>query len=168
MIFVSQKHLQRFTKADKERLSELIGKDVYVSGEMYRADLKQVQKDWAEEVKDLTHGRYKGEVRDYDREGEPWTTGDMRDTWSLCLVDPKTDEVVWYQYFLPLADVDGQYEYERELADDVISGLRTLAEAKKSAQYHAAHTASEEFESQIDVDRFDLDEFLRGRSALAE
>jgi len=104
---------------DVEELRGIIGADVYVSPKMMAKDLAACEKIWAEEVQRALGDGYKGEIRDFHAEGEPWTTGDMRDTWSLCIV--KGDKVVAYEHFLPWsrsAD-DSTYENDGELAQMV-------------------------------------------------
>jgi hypothetical protein len=130
------------------------GWKVYVSPEMARADLKRAERLFADNVRHDTHGVLKGEIRGFNAEGSPPLSGDMRDTWALTLVDPKTKEVVDFYHFAPLADPDQNYDHEMEVAMDlarkVESGTMTRADALKrmvtEEQTDAENGASEELD----------------------
>ena len=111
---------------------------VYVSHEMARADLKKAEKLFARFVKSDTRGALRGEIRGYDAEGGAPTSGDMRDTWALTLVDPKTKVVVDFWQFAPLGDPDQHYDYEMEAAMNWVreeeAGTITHAQALKQMQ----------------------------------
>lgn len=166
---MAQKHLQPLTEKDRSRLRDLIGNDVYVNQETSSKAIAAVKKEWARIVRQEANGRFVGEIRDYDATGEPFDSGDIRDTWTVCLVDPKTHEVVWSEHWVPFATVDeDEYENDGELADEVIAGRLSLAEAKRASQNYANVYLRSEFDGWIDAGRFDFREFLRGRAVLAE
>ena len=139
------------------------GWKVYVSPEMARADLKNAEERFALSVKADTKGRLKGEIRGYDAEGGAPTSGDMRDTWALTLVDPKTKQVVDFWQFAPLGDPDHDWDYEHErateLAAQVEAGTLTREKALKQMtdlmQADAEGIGTSEVETIVDSLRFE-------------
>ena len=144
------------TEKSVDDIEEEIGAHPYVSPKKSDADLNACKKLWAEVVHRTLGDGYKGEIRDYDLEPEPMNTGDMRDTWMMCIV--KGGKVISADAFLPWAeDDDGLYH---ELAEEVVRGALTIAQAKKSAQYHAEHKAEEDLQYWIDAGRYSPHEML--------
>ncbi len=131
---VSGRERARMKSKAQDLLNE--GWTVYVSPEMARADVKAAQDIFARRVKYDTKGVLRGEIRGYDAEGDPPTSGDMRDTWAMTLVDPKTNQVVDYWQFAPLGDPDQNSDYESERATDMAREIEagTLTEEKARKQ----------------------------------
>lgn len=155
---------------DKDEIRELIGHDVYVSGDMAEKDAKECRRIWADFVRSQTDGRYTGQIQGYDNHNEyggvhvvgpdgdmdPGFGADLRTTWTLCVLNKK-GKVVGWKTFLPgtkSAD-DSTYEFDDELADEVVKGTITLAQAKKRSQWFSEHIASSELEEEIEAGYFD-------------
>lgn len=151
----TQKFLQEPPSVDE--LQNLVSTEVYVGPDKMRAEIKTCEKIWKNWVAQSEAGKkgYHGEIRDYEGTGKPWTTGDLRDTWTLCLV--KKGKVYRKEYFLPWqkANDDSTYDYDRDLAEKIHSGEISLAEGKKLAQEFSETIAQSELEEDLDGGRYE-------------
>lgn len=156
------------SKPDKDELRNLIGNDVYVGST--RDDEIKCQHIWNGYVKEVSGGKYRGAIYGYNnhtdyngkhvvgpdlKDKNPSTGIDQRMTWTLCVVDQKGRVVKW-EGFLPQSKSinDDQYDFEDDLAQAVIDGKMTLAQAKKAAQEYAETIASQELEERIESTHF--------------
>lgn len=158
-----QRLLEVGSEPDRGKLANEIVGNTYVSPSDMAADLKAVEKSWAAEVQSASGGVYRGEIRDYHREPGPMVTGDLRDTWSICVVDRK-GKVIAYAYFLPWQEDDDEYG----LTDDVLSGFMSLGAARKEYTRLSKHQASTEFENWLEAGGADrlLEIARRGKAEL--
>jgi hypothetical protein len=160
------------TRRDDIRNS--IGSGVYVDGKMVRAEIRRCVKMWADFVERESDGKFKGVIQGYNNHYEfggydpsrerhivgpdghgPFSSGDMRDTWTMCVADKKTDEVLAWWAFLPNADTDEEYEYDDDLAGQVMARKITIKQAKRSSQKFSEVRMSSELEQQIEAGMFD-------------
>jgi hypothetical protein len=142
-----------------EKMVSYGGWHASAGGEWMYKDLKRAKEYWARYVKDETGGKLVGEIRDYNREPGPPCSGDMRDTWSLCLLD-KAGNVVDYHYVNPWADEEEiDPEWFVHTADRVLCGEISQAAANSIAlgfyNEMARSEATNEIEMIADSLRFD-------------
>jgi hypothetical protein len=158
----------------RDDIRNSIGNDVYLDGKMVQAELKRCTKIWSDFVDHATDGRFKGVIQGYNNHYEfggysanekhivgpdgdvgAWSSGDMRDTWTMCVADKKSGEVLGWRTFLPNADTDEEYEYDDDLAGQVMARLITIKQAKRSSQKFSEVRMSSELESWIEAGMFD-------------
>lgn len=160
---MAQSHLKVGIPLDKDELRDEIGGGVYVDPKASNRDLEACKKIWAAFVTDSTHRTHRGVIQGFQSHtgvktgpdgGEPMNSGDMRDTWVLCVVDQKGMIVAW-ETFLPWVDADWSYDYDTQLAEEVASGELTLSKAKRLSQESAETRAQTELSEELDAGVYD-------------